>query len=226
MALVQNPFLSTDARGSLSGLTASRSRAGPVIKRKSKPPTRRGNRQPSNRSIFGWLSRQWGALTDAQRSSWKAWAATHPGTDKFGESFIMSGLNAFIQLNHVVERLYGAGEFHTLPPEDTPASSGLILTAVAGITNPGDIDLSWTEEGTGLATDLWEIWQAGPFQSPGRVEVEGMFKYIGDVAGNVLLDTIADLDEGFWYWFQIRYVDEYGQVTVWVVDQATPKVTP
>jgi len=45
------------------------------------------------------------------------------------------------------------------------------------------------------------------------------------VAGNVELDTIADLVEGAWYWIRARYVGADGQTSAWQVSQATPKLT-
>ncbi|MBA7658810.1 hypothetical protein ES703_66769 [subsurface metagenome] len=226
MAVVKNPFLSTDARGSLFGLTASMTRGGNVIKKKANPATKYEPGQNKARSILGWLSRQWGELTTEQRDSWDAWAIDHPGTDKFGDPFIMSGFNAFIMLNHHAVTISGGGGMAVLPPEDPPPSSIWELTAVTGVTNPGEVDLSWTELGAGIGTDVWEIQIAGPFQSQGRKSVESRFAYEIFKMGDVLLETIAGLDEGMWYWFRVRYVAADGQISAWDVKQATPMLTP
>jgi len=225
VAVVKNPFLSTDARGSLFGLTASVVRGGAVVKRKARPSTKYEPRTNTVRSILGWLSRQWGELTDDQRDSWGAWAIDHPGTDKFGDPFIMSGFNAFIMLNHNAVRPAGAVAKMDLPPEDPPVSSISYMTAITGLTNPGDVDLAWTELGTGIAADFWEIQIAGPFQSQGRKSVESRFKTVTHIAGDELQKTVDGLDEGMWYWFRVRYVAADGQITAWHVDQATPKLT-
>lgn len=226
MAVVQNPFLSTAARGSLFGLTASFTRGGAVVKKKAVPSTKYEPGQSRARSVLGWLSRQWGELTTAQRDSWDAWAIDHPGTDKFGDPFIMSGFNAFVMLNHPAIRLVNAANMRELPPEDPPASAVNVLTAVTGVTNPGEVDLSWTELGTGTDQDKFEIQVAGPFQSSGRKSVEARFAFVSTVQGNVLLATVPDLDEGMWYWFRVRYVARDGQITAWHVAQATPMLTP
>lgn len=226
MPVVKGPFMSADARGSALGMTASFTRGGIVMKRKSNPSTKYERFQTRARSILGWLSRQWGELTDEQRDSWAAWAIDHPGTDKFGDPFIMSGFNAFIMLNHHSVRFGGGAKMNVLPPEDPPASAVDYLIAITGVTNPGDIDLEWAELGAGVAVDDWELAVAGPFQSKGRKSVESRFAYIHHVAGNVLTYTIPDLDEGMWYWIRVRYVAEDGQVTAWDVKQATPMPTP
>ena len=225
MAVVQNPFLSTNARGSTSGLTASFSRGGITMRRKSKPSVHRRGGVPTMRSIMGWVSRQWAKLSDAQRAEWTAYAISHPGTDRFGDPFIMSGINAFMMLNHKSIRRWGNANYQTTPPAADPPASCQILTAVTGAMNAGEIDLTWVQIGAGLDTDVWEIWMAGPFQSPGRVSVNNRFSFKVFIAGDTLLTTVSDLAEGFWYWFQIRYLDTTGQITAWVLDQATPKLT-
>lgn len=225
MAVVKNPFLSTDARGSFSGMTASMVLGGNVIKKKARPSTKYEPTQNRVRALLGWLSRQWGGLTDEQRDSWGAWAIDHPGTDKFGDPFIMSGFNAFVMLNHTGVRLAGSGGYSELPPEDAPASAINFLIAATGAVNPGDVDLTWTELGSGIAGDFWEVQIAGPFQSAGRKSVESRFSLNIAIAGNVLLATIAGLDEGMFYWFRVRYVTRDGQTTAWNVAQATPKLT-
>lgn len=226
MAVVKNPLLSTDARGSTSGITYSFSRGGNTARRKAKPAVKRGRRIPSNRSLLGYISRRWGTITNGQRAQWEAYAIEHPGTDRFGDPFIMSGINAFQMLNHPAMRTGGSTAYQVTPPALDPISAVDAFYAVTGVGNPGEIDLTWTELGAGIHTDWWEIWMAGPFQSPGRVAVNNRFSSKAYIAGNVLLNTIADLAEGFWYWFQIRYLDEYGQKTAWVQAQATPMLTP
>ena len=226
MAVVKGPFMSIDARGSVGGLTASMVLGGNVIKKKSNPATKYEPPQNRSRSILGWLSRQWGELTDEQRASWGAWAIDHPGTDKFGDPFVMSGFNAFVMLNHHAVRFGGGGAMCELPPEDPPASAIQTLVAITGVGNPGEIDLTWLEFGVGIASDYWEIQLAGPFQSKGRKSVTSRYSYKTFVAGNVKEDTISGLDEGMWYWIRVRYVDEFGQITAWQVGQATPMLTP
>lgn len=224
--VVQGPFMSVNARGSGFGMTASSTRGGLIMKRKARPSTKYEPAQNRARSILGWLSRQWGELTTEQRDSWDAWAIDHPGTDKFGDPFIMSGFNAFIMLNHTAVRIRGGAGMVTLPPEDPPASAVNLLAAVTGVGAPGDVDLTWTELGAGIDTDVWEIQIAGPFQSKGRKSVEARFAHEIFVLGATLAETVNDLDEGMWYWFRVRYVAEDGQVTAWSVGQATPMLTP
>ena len=138
----------------------------------------------------------------------------------------MSGINAFVSLNHVAIRLDDAAAFMTSPPTDEVPATIATLAAVTGVGSPGDVDLTITVTGTGEATDFIEFQVAGPFLSKGRVEIHSRYKFASSVAGNILIDTISDLNEGSWYWFRARYVDEFGQRTAWHVAQATPMLTP
>lgn len=223
MALVKNPLMSLEARGTIGGITYTWSLAGWIAKSKPRPAGSIDGVRPWIRSILGWLSRQWGRLTDDQRQAWRDWALEHPGTNKFGDSFIMSGINAYIKLNHSAVRFFGANAKNALPPAIPPVSGVNYLTAVTGAGNPGEIDLTWSELGTGIAADKWEIQAAGPFQSPGRVEVEARFANISTVPGDLLLKTLPGLNEGFWYHLRVRYIALDGQTTAWNYGHATPK---
>jgi len=182
--------------------------------------------QPKNRSLLGFLSREYGTLTDVQRDLWETYALNHPHPDGFGGTFIMSGQNMYIRLNHTAIRLDDKDALQTTPPTDPPPASIYIFTAATGITNPGDVDLVWDHNGTTDADDWNEIRIAGPFQSPARQEVHSRFRTISVNTGVATMLTISDLVEDTWYWFNIRYVDKFGQITAWMTAQATPMLTP
>lgn len=226
MARVKDPLHSTDAKGTVGGLTYAMWNGVNTVRVKSKPVRRLRTTQPRNRAILGYLSRYWGDLTDAQRALWEDYASNHPQPDGFGGVFIMSGINAYVMLNHSIIRLYGFGSEIEEPPVEDPPATISQFTASTGATNPGDIDLEWVHGGTPEITDINEIRMAGPFISPGKVNVFERKVHIANPGGTVVELTIEDLVEGAWYWFFIRYMDEYGQVTAWLTDQATPKLTP
>jgi len=225
MAKVLTPLMSADAKGSVGGITYSRCSSGNVAKYKARPVKRSEKYKMSNRARVGFLARSWGALTQGMRDSWKAWAEDHPEPDGFGGTFIMSGINAYLKLNFNAMRMGGAAAREDMPPVDECPASMNELFAVTGVIAPGDIDVTWTHNGTGVAGDFNEIQIAGPFISPGRKEVYNRFAYITHTGGNVLLVTIEDLDEGMWYWVRGRYLDMYGQVSAWLYAQATPMLT-
>jgi len=215
----------TDIRGSVGGLTFGINKGVMTAKAKPNPVRRLRTTQPSNRSILGFLSRNWGELTSTQRGLWESYAEEHPRTNEMGQDFIMSGINAYTSLNHTIIRLFGYTAATDAPPTEDPIASVINFVAATGATDPGDVDLSWSHLGTPSSDDKVEIRIAGPFISEGKTEVDQKKVYHSEEDGNATSATIASLVEGQWYWFFIRYVDEYGQVTAWQVDQATPKLT-
>ena len=225
MARVIGPFLSQKAKGSIGGITAASWKGMAVVRRIPIPSRRRRSTQPANRSLIGFLSRQYGTLGGADRVLWEQYALDHPQDDGFGGTFIMSGQNAYVMLNHTAVRLGLIGKLQTSPPTNPPPATITGLSVVTGATDPGDIDLTWTPDGTPVDTDYNEYRIAGPFQSPARQEVHSRFKYLGKATGVTSMLTLSGLIEGTWYWVNIRYVDEYGQKTAWLTGQATPKLT-
>ena len=226
MARVQNPLMSGRAKGSVGGITFADWKGLPCVRRLPIPARRMRTTQPKNRSLLGFLSREYGTLTDVQRDLWETYALNHPHPDGFGGTFIMSGQNMYIRLNHTAIRLDDKDALQTTPPTDPPPASIYIFTAATGITNPGDVDLVWDHNGTTDADDWNEIRIAGPFQSPARQEVHSRFRTISVNTGVATMLTISDLVEDTWYWFNIRYVDKFGQITAWMTAQATPMLTP
>jgi len=226
MARVLNPLMSGEAKGSIGGNTYSAWRGLHTVRRKPVPARRMRTTQPKNRSLLGFLSREYGTLSDGERDLWETYALNHPHPDRFGGTFILSGQNAYVMLNHTALRMLGMGKLQTTPPTDPPPGSIYSLAVITGITDPGDIDCEWVPAGSPAASDYFEIRIAGPFQSPARQEVHSRFRYVAIVTGNQTEFTIAGLVEDTWYWVNIRYFDEYGQITAWHTGQATPKLTP
>lgn len=218
MAVVQNPFMSGKARGSVGGLTASRCNVGAVMKAKAHPPTRVREFQPKIRSILGWCARRYGELTADQRDQWEAYATNHPYPDGFGGTFILTPEQMYLALNIIAVRWFGYAALQTSPPAEPPVASCDNLTGGDGAAS-GDVNTEVTLLGTGSADDKIIFMRAGPFQSKGRVEVHNRFRKSVYTAGNVLLYPWYGLVPEMWYWFRARYIDQYGQKTNWVYFQ-------
>lgn len=226
MAKVLNPMMSGRAIGSVGGLTATQWKGTDVLRLKQRPAKRLRPIQTTNRARLGFLSRWWGAqLSEAERESWRDWAASHPQPNGFGGTFIMSGEQAFIKLNQVAMR----SQSLTTPIESAPIADldkGIAtLTLVTPAVN-GKIEVDWTLNGTGVVGDKIEQSLAGPFTSPGRIEVDGKFHWIGWTAGNVVTGDILNLEAGAWYFTRVRYVQADGQVSAWVQGQAQAGTAP
>ena len=175
MAVVQNPFLSAKARGSVGGITATRANVGAVMKLKARSPLRNRNVQPRVRSILGWVARQYGSLTAPQRDEWEAYATNHPYPDGFGGTFILTPEQMYIALNVVAVNLGTGTKLQTSPPAEPPVASCLTLNSADGDAS-GKVVMTWTHLDVGIDADKNIVQRAGPFQSPGRVEVHNRYR--------------------------------------------------
>lgn len=229
MAKVLSPFLSTDAKGTVGGMTASQWRGVKTMRVKSQPVIRLRTEQPRNRSRLAFLVSCWGVLSDDYRQQWRDWATSHPAPDGFGGTFIMSGINAFVKLN-IRRMLHGSfGTYMPAPPVGDLAIGISMCLAVTGPAS-GQIQLDWAFNGVGLLVDRCTIWLAGPYSSGGKVEVASDFHTVWgvpainhSVAGNIQTYLLTFLAPSMWYWVGVRYQDIYGQVSPMVIGQAQAK---
>ena len=218
MAKVLNPLMSQAAIGTYAAITFSAWHGMPTVRGKATPSTRMRTIQTTNRARLGYLSRQWGTLTAIQREAWRAWARVHPQPDGFGGTFLLTGEQAFIKLNIPALRLWGGVVGYTDPPIAGCVSGIATITLTQGAV-PSAFVAAWTDDTGNLVTDKNEVSIAGPFQSPGKIEVAGKYRYYGSTTGIVLTLPVTGLQANAWYFCRVRYVDSKGQVSAWVSDQ-------
>jgi hypothetical protein len=226
MAKVVNPFMSGQAKGSVGSMTATMWKGTAVMHQKQNPARRLRPVQTNNRAKLGYLARVWGqSLSDGEREQWRDWAASHPQPNGFGGTFIMSGQQAFIQLNHRAMRVFTPATFIKSPPiANLHIGMGTLTLSTPAVD--GKITIAWTLMGTGLAADRCEISIAGPFASPGRMEVVGKFHYLYGAAGNAVTFDYTLALPGAWYFARVRYVQLDGQVSAWLQGQVQAGETP
>lgn len=212
-------------RGQVGGMIFSVWKGIGTVRKRTNPARRMRTVQPKSRAWLGWLARHWGTLGAGDRALWQVWADEHPGTDKFGNPFIMSGMNAYIQLNVRAAKTGGVGG-----TSDTPPLANLDQTVqdfvVSGGALPGEIDLDWSLPNAGDAGDFIETRMAGPFASPALAKLPEEMDFDGTVAGNLITKLNTALVEEGWYWYAIRYHGADGQVSNWHIGQSQPTPTP
>lgn len=214
-----------EMRGQIGGVIYSVWKGIGTARRRANPVRRMRTTQPKSRAWLGFLSRHWGTLDQVDRDLWVIWAEEHPGTDKFGNSFIMSGMNAYMQLSIRASKVGGIGGVSDTPPLANLDQTVQDFVVSAGAA-PGDIELSWSLPNAGDALDFIETRQAGPFASQALGKLPEEMDFLETVAGNLLVNTIGGLVEEGWYWFAIRYHGADGQVSNYHVGQTQPLPTP
>ena len=84
---------------SAGSTTASHNRYGAYLRNRVIPVNPNTTKQAQQRSDLAQISTAWRDLTDAQRAAWKSLGAQMTRTDSLGETYTLTGLQAFESLN-------------------------------------------------------------------------------------------------------------------------------
>lgn len=126
-------FLDVPRSGSYQGITSSRNRFGQYVRTRATPVNPNTTFQSDVRARLSANATAWRSLTDEDRLSWGYLGASVLRTDSLGQSYTLTGLQAFVLVNN---NLAAAGEAAvTTPPTyllPDPVNS-LTLTATAGV---------------------------------------------------------------------------------------------
>jgi len=136
MALIKLGALTQDVRGSLNGTTFSRNRGGAYVRTKVSPVQPHTPAQSVARASFSAIAKLWATgLSAEQRLAWSTYASTHPYTNIFGDSIILSGIAIFQAISRALNQIGVATLLPapTLPPPlDINGITATVVTA-AGV---------------------------------------------------------------------------------------------
>lgn len=138
--------------GSQGGTVYSRNRYGAYTRSRVVPVNPNSAAQQQARADLASQSTAWGALTSAQQLAWKTWAANNPIVDRLGQSQILAGNAAFIQLN---SRLSRSGDTVLTSPPVTPAPNALTTLAFETDIGTADFELNFTPTPLAAGLRLW-----------------------------------------------------------------------
>jgi len=85
--------------GKLGGAVFASNKGGAYMRAFTKPTNPKTSYQEDARDSLAQYSNEWRTLTDEQRESWAAWAATHPIVDRLGASRNLTGSQAYVKVN-------------------------------------------------------------------------------------------------------------------------------
>lgn len=178
MALIKFGMMMTDARGKLGGHVFTKTRNGATIRTKVTPTNPQTVAQQLARSIFGLVSAAWRTLSEGDRLAWNSAVSAYSRTNIFGDSYLPSGKNLFVQIN---SNLLNAGlNFISVPeiPADNPQ---FIVTSMVVDTAVETIDSVFSSAVPGVGfTKVLEATR--PF-SPGRYNFSGSYAKISSYSG-------------------------------------------
>ena len=195
MALVQLSSNIDDIKGSIGRITYAKGRSGIIEKHKSHPgsvnPFTPSPAQLTLRDSIRTLSPMWKALTDQQRSDWNALALTIKKSNAFGQPYLSSGFNLYIQFNHNLY-LCGCGYIDDAPTRPTFTQlNSITLNLPHGL--PYQTILALPNH---TANNVIHLIYATPCLSPGIYYIRNQYRLIGQIHNSYMWPTI---DISAWY---------------------------
>lgn len=173
MAIITPGPLAAAVSGSIGGVVFSRNRGGAYVRNRSVPVDPNTIAQQNVRSILATQSSSWADQTDAVRAAFQNWAVQNPVINALGHSILLSGQQAFVQLN---ARLAFLNEALLTEPPIINAPDGLASLVVDGDIGLGDVDLSFTVTPLPANIKLWI--QAAVVNSAGIRYVRNLLRFV------------------------------------------------
>lgn len=142
--------------------TASRNRFGSYMRNRVMPVNPRTDAQTAQRTVIQETSQEWRALTQAQRDAWTALGALIVRNDSLGQSYTLTGLQAYTSINRT-RTTFGVARVSDPPTFVAPVA--LATLAVASLTSAA-LSLTFTPTPIGASNKL--LFEASAPISAGR----------------------------------------------------------
>lgn len=174
MAIIKPGPLVSEARGKIGGVVFSRNKGGLYVRNFAAPTQGESAARNDQRSAFGVSSHAWNALSNVQRSGWEGYGATVGRTNSLGERHPMTGHQAFIRGNAVLQRI--GQPLREDPPiayVSGPMVADVSLTIDGILPSPG-LDFSGVVPTEFSDDSGWVIVSTSRWQNPGRQSPAGL----------------------------------------------------
>jgi hypothetical protein len=148
----------SEIRGSVNGVTYARNRFGQYARAKASPVQPRTPAQTQRRAQLTVLSQRWRNLPESNRAEWRAFADELIRSDTLGQTYRLTGLQAYLQFN-LWRALLGLAPQDN-PPAQLDAPSPITISSVN--VNPSDALLEVAFTPTPYAGAV-AIWATAPF---------------------------------------------------------------
>lgn len=154
-------FLAEPRSGSYQGITSSRNRFGQYVRTRATPVNPNSGFQGTVRARLAGNAAAWRALTSVQRDGWTALAAMMSRTDSLGQTYTLTGFQAYCSVNNNLEAA-GQATVSAAPAYSTPVA---LATATITLT-AASFSIAYTV--TPLPANTYLFAFASPQRSAGR----------------------------------------------------------
>jgi len=203
-----------ELRGSIGGVTFSRTHAGPVAKLRTKPRVPFSTPATLSSQLLSFFSGNWNlTLTDQQRIDWNTLAANTIWQNRLGENYSPLGINLYVRANTLLTLALrstqpvapaAADEGEQGFTMDYAVLTGIRLTGVDTLVSPPvGVLLTWTSGPQPLSTFSDSV----PWTLLSLL-------VIADLALPETLIAPADVVADRTYWFRWRIVRDDGTISI------------
>lgn len=206
--------LASEARGKVGGVIFNRNRGGLYVKTFAGVTNPNTMMQVDRRTAMTNRSNAWKDLGATDKAAWIEYAAQTPLTNSLGQTYFMSGQQAYLRsalfADVVGIALAAAPGFGG--EAQVPSLDGTSLQQTAPGLNLNDIPATWLGRDTAASARL--AFGISPVISPGITYYKGPFRHLFTLAGNtaivggtVSLDTTTEYPTGGRVFLTIRQID-------------------
>ena len=177
--------------GKVGGAVFARNKGGAYMRTFVKPTNPSTVYQEESRDRLTQYSNEWRTLTDPQRNSWNAWAATHPVIDRLGASKLLSGAQAYVKVN-TNRDLAGDPATNSTVPSDPVWVTAIVDTATDLVADISDGTVLIPLGAGAAAAQVVFVYATGPI-SPGIsnfANIERLVAVVTLSAGNITDQTV------------------------------------
>jgi hypothetical protein len=225
MAKVKNPFLSSEARGSVGGMTASRNTMGAYMRAKASPVQPRSESQQKRRYALQKLTREYQDLTSIQIGNWNDFASNWPVTDVFGDSISITGLDWYVSLN---SRLAAINATSLSVPPLNPNSTFNTTVSIFQHVSTGNIMMNLSGS-IAVGAAIWLSYSSNLPKSSTftkkSCKLRTIFESSVSLTETLILYSALSPDDSV-VQFKFQGIDEYGRSTPVQKKNVYPVTTP
>jgi len=207
MAIVTQPLGSSNARGSVGGLTYSQWRGRHTVRTRTGPSREPTPDQQRIIDLTVKYAQHWNVITEAQRTAWRTFAANQRDPHWTGQDKRLTGQQWWIRCN--VRLDLNCGGYTPWPPT-APINDYLTNLQLDSIGD--DVAISWDDPQGHGSWEAWVEWWLTKPLSPGRRPTIHDADRIGSTDISDQAAEILGLPDGTYTLFW-RIVDDFGQAT-------------
>lgn len=211
MAVVKGPALSIEASGNLGAICYSRWRGLQIARDVWSGTVPNTSKQVTIQQRLTTCSQKWGYdLSESERESWRSLAREALFYNRFGEPVHYSGYNLFVSRN--MNRIRWGMSVLFSPIEDSKLMEMRSNSMYYQATH-NRINCRIYQYPTGYWPEVYEVFYAGPYDTPGRRAIEPEYKFWDYETVTSQWIRITVVTPGKYYWVRLRLGDKCGIVS-------------